>query len=251
MRNPATWIRAAIVAAMVLGLELACRTGALPATAVIPPSEMVTSMVEVLSSGELASDMRQTFTAVAIAATVAICGGFLVGFVIHQFPRARRALDPLLGAYYAIPHVAFYPLLIVVFGLGMGPLIVLASLLGIVAMIIATIAGLDRVPRVLTRTAQVHGLSSSQEMLLVRLPAALPHLLSGVKLAFSYAFIGVIAGEFILSTAGVGHAIAYAYDNFDNQRMYGLILFIIGFVVVVNTSILFWERRMVARRGNR
>lgn len=247
--SKAGWIRTLVVALMIGGLELACRTGALPATAIIAPSEMVRSTFEILLSGEIATDIRLTFVSVAIAASLAISGGFVLGFLIHLAPRLRRALDPLLAAYYAIPHVAFYPLLIVVFGLGIGPLIVLATAFGIVAMIIATLNGLDRVPRVLMRTAQVHRLSPLQEIALVRLPAATPHLLSGVKLAFSYAFIGVIAGEFILSTAGVGHAIAYAYDNFDNRRMYGLIVFIIGFVVIVNTTILMWERRMAARRG--
>ncbi len=247
----AGWIRLLVVALMVGGLEIACRTGALPATAIIAPSEMVRAMIEVLASGEIATDIRLTFTAVAIAAALAISGGFVLGFLIHLSPRVRAALDPLLAAYYAIPHVAFYPLLIVVFGLGIGPLIVLATAFGIVAMIIATLTGLDRVPRVLTRTARVHRLSPLQEMTLVRLPAAMPHLLSGVKLALSYAFIGVIAGEFILSTAGVGHAIAYAYDNFDNRRMYGLIVFVIGFMVVVNTLVLVWERRMAQRRGAR
>ena len=247
--NRALVLRILLIVVMVGGLELACRTGALPQTVIIPPSEMAVSMWEVLTSGEIDADMRQTFTAVAIAVSLAIGGGFLIGFLVHGMPRVRRALDPLLGAYYAIPHVAFYPLLIVVFGLGIGPLVVLATLFGIVAMIIATMTGLDRVPRVLIRTARVHQLSAADEMLRVRLPAAAPHILSGVKLAFSYAFIGVIAGEFILSTAGVGHAIAYAFDNFENRRMYGLILFIIGFVVLVNTAILIWERRMVARRG--
>ncbi len=249
--NRATVIRTFVIVGMVGGLELACRAGLLPRTAIIPPSEMVASMIETLSSGELAHDMKLTFGSVAVAATLSICGGFLIGFGIHMAPRLRRAVDPLLAAYYAVPHVAFYPVLIVIFGLGVGPLIVLATMFGIVAMIIATLTGLDRVPRVLLRTARIHRLTWTQELFKVRLPAAVPHLLSGVKLAFSYSFIGVVAGEFILSTAGVGHAIAFSYDNFQNDRMYGLILFVIGFVVIVNTSILFWERRMVARRGTR
>ena len=244
-------IRTAVLVLAVAALEVACRTGALPATAIVAPSVMAASLVETLRSGELATDMRLTFTAVVIAATLAITGGFTIGFLIHGMPRVRRVVDPILAAYYAIPHVAFYPMLIVLFGLGIGPLIVLATLLGIVAMIIATISGLDRVPRVLLRTARVHRLNRWQEVTLVRLPAAMPHLMSGVKLAFSYSFIGVIAGEFILSTAGVGHAIAFAYDNFDNEKMYGLILFVIGLVTVLNTTILIGERRMMARRGTR
>jgi NitT/TauT family transport system permease protein len=83
----------------------------------------------------------------------------------------------------------------------------------------------------------------------VRLPAAAPHILSGLKLAVAYSFIGVIAGEFILSTSGIGHEIAFAYDNFDNPRMYALILFVLGIVTLFNMAVFAWERRMLRRRG--
>lgn len=249
--NKAGIIRTAIVVAAVGGLEIACRTGALPKTAIVPPSEMVWAMVQAVASGDMSHDIRLTLLAVATASVLAVVGGFVLGFLIHSVPRLRRALDPLLASYYAIPLVAFYPLLIVVFGLGVAPLIVLATLTGVVAMIVATLSGLDRVPRVLIRTGKVLQLGRWEEMRLMRLPAAAPYLLSGVKLAFSYSFIGVIAGEFILSTAGVGHAISFAYDNFENRRMYGLILLVIGFVTVINSIILAAERRMMAVRGVR
>jgi NitT/TauT family transport system permease protein len=59
----------------------------------------------------------------------------------------------------------------------------------------------------------------------------------------------VIAGEFILSTSGIGHEIAFAYDNFDNPRMYALILFVLGIVTLFNMAVFAWERRMLRRRG--
>ena len=113
------------------------------------------------------------------------------------------------------------------------PLIVLATMFAMVAMILATMAGLDRVPRVLLKTARIHRLSLIEEIWQIRLPAAAPHILSGLKLAVAYSFIGVIAGEFILSTSGIGHEIAFAYDNFDNPRMYALILFVLCIVTAV------------------
>ena len=57
------------------------------------------------------------------------------------------------------------------------------------------------------------------------------------------------AGEFILSTMGVGHEIAYAYDNFDNPRMYGLILFVLGVVTAFNMLVYGYERHLAKRRG--
>jgi len=83
----------------------------------------------------------------------------------------------------------------------------------------------------------------------IRLPAALPHLLSGVKLAVSYCFIAVIGGEFIMSTSGVGHQIALAYDNFQGARMYGLIVLVLLITVTTNMLLYGYERLAARRRG--
>ncbi|MBP6813507.1 MAG: ABC transporter permease [Burkholderiaceae bacterium] len=246
----ATWIRLVVVIGAVGLLEAACRGRLIAPTMVIAPSAMVAALVKILASDETGPHLRQTLSAVGIAMVLSILGGFLAGFALHSTPLLRRAFNPFLAAYYAIPHFAFYPLLIVIFGLGSTPLIVLATLFAMVAMIVGTLAGLDRVPRVLLKTARVHRLSLWDEVRHVRLPAAAPHLLSGLKLAVAYSFIGVIAGEFILSTSGIGHEIAYAYDNFDNPRMYGLILFVLTIVSAFNMTVYALERRMMRRRGS-
>ena len=71
----------------------------------------------------------------------------------------------------------------------------------IAAMVIATLNGLDRVPPVLLKLARVHRMSRGAEILGIVLPAAAPYLFTGVKLALAYSFIGILAGEFILSGA--------------------------------------------------
>ncbi|MDF2231242.1 ABC transporter permease [Albimonas sp. CAU 1670] len=247
--TPAAILRTVVLAGAVGGLELACRTGAIPPTMVVAPSAMVAGAVEALGDAEFWRHFGVTVEAVAIAMVVAIVGGFCTGFALTRVPPLRRAVSPFLASYYSIPHIAFYPLLIVIFGLGRTPLIVLATLFAMVAMILATMAGLDRVPSVLARTARVHRLSLVEEIWRVRLPAAAPHILSGLKLAVAYSFIGVIAGEFIMSTEGIGHEIAYAYDNFNNRRMYALILIVLALVTTFNMTVFAWERRMLKRRG--
>jgi NitT/TauT family transport system permease protein len=82
---------------------------------------------------------------------------------------------------------------------------------------------------------------------MIDLPAAAPYLFTGVKLTFAYSLIGVIASEFILSGAGIGYAIAYAYNNFNNPRMYGLMLFVIIVAVAANTALDAVDRRLQAR----
>ena len=115
-------------------------------------------------------------------------------------------------------------------------------------MITATLNGLDRIPRVLRKTAQIYRMSRAKTALLVELPATLPYLFTGVKLSVAYSFIGVIASEFILSGAGIGYAIAYAYNLFENGHMYALILLVLVTVTIVNTILNMIDRRLQARR---
>ncbi len=118
-------------------------------------------------------------------------------------------------------------------------------------MVVNTLDGLDRIPPVLLKVGRVHHLGALRTALLIKLPASAPHLFTGVKLAVAYAFIGVIAAEFILSGAGLGYAIAYAYNNFDNRTMYALMLLVLVAVTTVNMVLHVWERRWHARRGER
>lgn len=242
-------LRTLLIVGAIAALEIACRTGAIKPTMVVAPSAMVLGVIEALGDPDFWRHFGVTVEAVAVAMFIAVTGGFCIGFLLTRTPAVRRAVSPFLASYYSIPHIAFYPLLIVIFGLGRTPLIFLATMFAMVAMILATMTGLDRVPAVLAKTARVHRLGLIEEIRRVRLPAAAPHILSGLKLAVAYSFIGVIAGEFIMSTEGIGHEIAYAYDNFNNRRMYALILIVLTLVTSFNMTVFAWERRMLKRRG--
>jgi NitT/TauT family transport system permease protein len=243
------WWRAGVVVGAVALLELLCRTGAISRLVLLPPSEMAATLWEMLLSGAVNRDMAQTFSTVALAFALAVSVGCLAGAIIHRLPRVRRAIDPLLASYYSIPFFVFYPLLIALFGLNTAPLVVIGFVFAMAAMVIATLNGLDRVPRVLLKTARIHRLGRVRSVFLVTLPAAAPYLFTGLKLALAYAFIGVIAGEFILSGGGLGYSIAYAYDSFDNRTMYALMLFVLLIVTAMNMGLHVWEQRFLKRRS--
>jgi NitT/TauT family transport system permease protein len=245
----AGWIRLGVVAGFILLLEALCRGGAVARTVMPPPSAMVASLHELLLSGAASADIRETLGNVALAVVASVLLGFAGGVVIHSIPRLRRAIDPFLATYYAVPFFVFYPVLIVIFGLGTAPVVVIGTLFGVVAMLINTLNGLDRIPRVLIKTARVSGMDPVRTALMIKLPSAAPFLFTGIKLAIAYCFIGVIAAEFIMSSSGIGYSIAYAFNNFDNGRMYALMLFIIVLVTAINAALFVWERRIMRRRG--
>lgn len=243
--------RSAFVVAVFVLLELLCRAGVIGRVTMIPPSEMAAALVDILRSGQFNSDIAFTCFNTISATALAIVAGFILGAALHALPRLRCAVDPLLSAYYAVPTFVFYPLLIVVFGAGRTALIVIGAMFGIVAMIINTVLGLDHVPQAVARSGHILKLDRLRQLVLIRLPAAAPHLVSGIKLAIAYSVIGIVAGEFILATRGIGKRVAFAYDNFDNKTMYGLLLLLLIAVALVNGCLSAWEKQLHRRFGQR
>ncbi len=248
-RQAALVVRVAVLAALVILLEISCRTGTIDPLTVIAPSDMVASMIHEIGSGELNASITATFSTILLAFVLAIGLGVATGALIHRLPRLRDVADPLLASYYSVPTFIFYPLLVALLGLGKAPLVVLGVLSATPAVMISTLSGLDGVAPVLMKLARVHRLTPARTFCWIVLPAALPHLFTGFKLALSYALIGVIAGEFILSGTGLGYAISFAYQSFDNPTMYGVMLFVLLVAVIANGILYVWEGRLARRRS--
>jgi NitT/TauT family transport system permease protein len=210
---------------------------------------MAEALAQLLISGRVNPEIARTFGIVLIAAVISVVAGFALGVVVHALPRVRQALDPFFATYYAVPIFIFYPVLIVIFGLSVMPIVLMGVATAIVAMVISTLNGLDRVPQVLSKVARVHRMGRIATALLLKLPAAAPHLFTGVKLAVSYAFIGVIASEFILAPAGLGRVISDAYTDFNNRQMYALMLLLIIVATMVNMLLHVLDQRWAERRG--
>lgn len=244
----AFWVRIAVILGFVGLVEILCRTGVIDPFTMIPPSEMVANLAMILWSGEMNAAIALTFRNVLIAFVLAVVIGFLLGAGLFLVPRLRSVVTPLLASYYAIPIFVFYPLFVVLFGLNSAPQIMIGFLLAVVAMIINTINGFDRVPPVLLKTARMHGLDRTRAVAYVILPYALLYIFTGLKLAVSYSFIGVIAAEFILSGSGLGHEISFAYNNFDNAVMYPLILLILLVAATINMALYSWEKWIRAKQ---
>jgi NitT/TauT family transport system permease protein len=241
-------VRFALAAALVLLLEGLSRFGFIDRFAMLPPSEILWHLGRILGSAQMWPAILKTLANVVIAGVAAIVVGVILGTLIHRWRALRETLDPLFAAYYAIPVYAFYPLFIVIFGLGDFPQVLIGFMLALVAVIVNTLNGLDRVPRVLIKTARIHRLGPVATARQVTLPYAVPYIFTGVKLAVAYSFIGVIGAELIMSRTGLGYEIGFAYNNFDNAVMYPLIVFVLAVAASVNTLFFLWEKKLLARR---
>jgi NitT/TauT family transport system permease protein len=250
MRNP-TLLRVLVLLALVGVVEAMCRVGIITNFTMQPPTRIVVDLWHILATGKLYGAIGKTLTNAAIACGLAIFIGVVTALLIHARRLVREALDPLFATYYAIPVLAFYPLFVIVFGLGDAPQIIIAFMLGVVAVIVNTLNGLDRVPRVLLKTARVARMSPRATAIRVTLPFAMPYVLTGVKFAIAYSLIGIIGSEFIMSRDGMGFEIAFAYTNFDNATMYPLILLVLLVSITANLALVAWEKQILGRRGQR
>jgi NitT/TauT family transport system permease protein len=238
---------AAIVLGAIVVLELACRYGYIRKSVMPAPTEIAFTLYTLLKSGAFNDAIVSTMSNIAISGLIATVLGFALGVVIHANGFLRKGIEPFLASYYAVPTFIFYPVLVVIFGVGSAAIISIAVLMSVVAMITATLNGLDRLPPVFPRTARVFQMSPIATALLVTLPATAPYLFTGMRLVVSYSFIGVIASEFILSGEGLGYSIAYAYNNFENAKMFALMLFIILVVTIINSVLNGIDRRLKQR----
>ena len=245
------WYRAAVVAGVVALLEALCLAGVIDKITMPAPHVIARDLWRMLVSGRMNAAIAKTLGNTVLALGLALGVGIIAAALLHRARAVRDTLDPLFATYYAVPVFAFYPFFIVVFGLGDLPQILIAFMLGVVAVIVNTLNGLDRVPNVLLKTARILRLSPADTALRMTLPYAGPYVLTGVKLAVAYAFIGVIGSEFIMSRGGIGYEISFAYANFDNATMYPLIVLILLASVAVNGLLGVWEQRLLARRGLR
>ncbi len=231
-----------------------------PAT-LVPATTMVVRLGEILRTGTipspyfaregapaLATHLSVTAESILLSFALAVVLGTLAGILLWRAPVLARILNPYLVIYYAVPTFALYPLFILLFGIGLVPIVLIAFLFALVVVVVNTAIGFRRVDaEVYPKVSRSLRLSRRQMLLWVYLPAAAPYLFSGWRLAFIYSTIGVIASEFIISTHGLGHVIERSYRSFDTANMYAGILLVVGGTLLVNAVLGRVERMLYGR----
>src|SRR5262249_42098400 len=143
---------------VVAGLEGICRWQLVRPTDLVPPTVMVRSMVAALMEPATLYDLGQTLGTVVISIVIATMIGVAAGIALHALPRLRRACEPFIASYYALPLFALYPLLVVILGVGTAPIIFTGTLYAAMSVVTGTMSGLDHVPRVFHKSAKVNRL---------------------------------------------------------------------------------------------
>lgn len=181
-------------------------------------------------------------TTLAGFALSVICGvGIAVLLVGSRW--FESAVYPLIIALNSVPKVAIAPLFVIWLGTGAEPKIAIAFLIAIFAIIVDTVHGLRSVPQDVLDLGRVLKGSSRDFFFKVRLPSALPSILTGMKVAISLALIGAIVGEFVSSQRGLGYVILSAQGTFDTARVFAAIFVLVVMGVALFGALAWLEKK--------
>ncbi len=216
----------------------------------VPLSSVIRSLWSLASTGELWKHLYTSGIEFLIGFSLAAGVGILLGFFMGTNTPARESLEPLVSALYATPLVALIPFYIILFGISIASKIALAFTVAVFPILINTYTGILSVDQSLLEVASSFGASRWQIFLKTQIPAALPFVVSGLRLAVGRALTGVVVGEFFFATAGLGFMISIAAQTFDTAGvLVGVLIF--GVAGVLAAALLEKiEKRMAPWRGS-
>jgi ABC-type nitrate/sulfonate/bicarbonate transport system permease component len=200
-------------------------------------------LVGILKSGEYLPDLRVTATEFAAAFVLALTSGTLVGYLVSRTRYSIRVFEPLFAGIYSVPIILFLPLYVLFFGLGPASKIALGTTISFFPIVLSTIAGFSNVDRTLVTAARSMGASDYQLFRYVLVPAALPVILTGLRMGFTVAMLSILGSETIASLAGLGHHIVQLAENMEMARMFAYIAFVVVMVAVLNSFVSYLEAR--------
>ena len=235
------------IAVLLVILEVLTQTKRIDALTASPPTRIVKRVFAMATEGKSWNELSATMLDIFAALTLAITAGITIGVVLWYRPRVYDAIAPYLTAYYAIPIFAFYPAFISIFGLNQIPIILIGAGYAVVAIIVSTVTGLRATPWIFVRVSRSYGLSRATAFWRIYLRAAAPSIFGGIRLGASYALVGVIASEFILSPGGLGYLVGFNYNNFNTLDLYATLVIIIAIATVFTGA--FRKLETIARRN--
>ncbi len=223
-------LRAALIfAGLCLVWQAVVTIFGLPAYILPPPTRVLAALVQ--RADFLAANALLTLAEIVLGMICGILLGCLSALTLASLPTARRWLLPVLVVSQAIPVFALAPLLVLWFGYGMASKVAAATIIIYFPVTSAFFDGLRHTERGWLDLARVMGATSRRELLLLRAPAALPGLASGVRLAAAVAPIGAIIGEWVGASAGLGSVMLQANARMQIDVMFAALL-VLGLVAV-------------------
>jgi NitT/TauT family transport system permease protein len=227
--------------------EIIVRVRHIPPALLPTPSAVLTRLFDnfALLAKQALPTTLETIVAFAIASVL----GIFLAFLVCAWRLARDMLYPNIVVFQLIPKIALAPLFIVWLGIGSQSRVIFSVFISFFPVVVATLTGLLAVDRDLLRLCRAVGASQRNTYLQVRFPAAVPHIFAGLKIAVTFAMIGIIVGEFITAQAGLGYMIMFAASQAEMELILAAITMLCVIGLALYGLVVLAERFALRRYG--
>jgi putative hydroxymethylpyrimidine transport system permease protein len=232
-----------LVALAIGGWELLATLGHVENYLLPAPSEVASALWR--DRDLLAPDAWVTAREVLLGFALALVVGVAIAVVLHLSPLLRHAVYPLVVASQAVPVVVIAPILVIWFGFGITPKLIVIALICFFPVVVNTLDGLEGVDPEQVKMMRTLGASRADLLRRLELPSALPFLFSGAKVAVAVAVIGAVFGELVGSDAGLGHAIQVGTAQLETARVFAAVLILSIMAIALFGLVALLERRAV------
>jgi ABC-type nitrate/sulfonate/bicarbonate transport system permease component len=209
------------------------------------PSAIALAFVELVRTGQLGAALYESLRPFVVGYGVAIVVGVPLGLVIGRYRVLEAALGIYVTAGYAMPLVALVPLLILWLGLGFAVKAAVVFLMSVFPICINTWLGVTAVPKNLIEVGKSFVASDAVILRRIVLPATLPYIMAGIRLAVGRAVVAMVIAEFFTTISGLGAIIINSANNFDTATMFVPIMVLMVLAIGLN-SLIGWVERRVA-----
>lgn len=208
------------------------------------PTAIVAAVPQMLARGELQVAFLSSMQSLLIGLCLAIVCGTLLGLLMGRYRLVDYLFDVQINALYSTPNVALIPLLILWFGIGLTSKIAIVFLAAFFPIIVNTYAGVRNVGRGLVEVALAEGANEAQVFTKIIVPAALPFIMTGIRLAMGRGVVGMVVAELFTAVSGLGGAIVTYGNAFKTDKLFVVIIVLALLGVTLTEGVRWVERRL-------
>jgi ABC-type nitrate/sulfonate/bicarbonate transport system permease component len=208
------------------------------------PSLIAVAFFTMLADGEIQANLSITLFRVFAGFLIGTIPGIAVGLLMGASEKIRLLLDPVVAAIYPIPKLAIFPLFMIIFGIGELSKIMAVAIGCFFLVLINAMAGVRNINRVYFEVAKNYGAKKRQLFTRVILPASLPMIFTGIRLALGTSLIVVVGVEFVSANYGIGALIWNAWETFEIEKLY-VGIFLCAVLGILFTAVLKWAEERI------
>ncbi|HUO23439.1 MAG TPA: ABC transporter permease [Caulobacteraceae bacterium] len=209
-----------------------------------PPLVVLSAFKDIITSSTFIRDLRVSGYEFGVGLGLSILIGGVLGILSGWYKPVEEFLRPIVISLNSVPHLAFIPLLILIFGIGTLPKIILVLLSCVVVMIMNTAAGVENVDPQLMRMSRSFGASDGQVIRTIVAPSVIPFFMTGVRISVGRAVVAVAVAEIFASVAGLGNILITAQSSLNMPVMYAAVVLLTLIGIVLTQAAALLERYM-------